>query len=96
MKLNQLLTLLAFAIIGFGVYDLLNTDSVSVGASGVLVPHGDVAALAEQIKAVTEGAFSPLQRASVEWAANFSWEASARKFLNVLDSVAGLDVDTHE
>jgi glycosyltransferase involved in cell wall biosynthesis len=61
-------------------------DSVSDGVSGVLVPHGDEAALARALVRVLGDAAlrRRLERGGVEWAARFTWEECARRSLEAL------------
>jgi len=55
-------------------------ESVRQGETGYLVPHGDAAALAEQMLALTAdpGLVARLGRAARAFAEGFSWEAAAR------------------
>jgi glycosyltransferase involved in cell wall biosynthesis len=61
-------------------------DSVLDGRTGYLVPHGDVAALADRMGALfaRPGLRDELGRHAREFAAGFSWDASARGVLEVL------------
>jgi glycosyltransferase involved in cell wall biosynthesis len=57
-------------------------ESVRDGVTGLLVPHGDEAALADALVGLLE---NPEQRlamgtAGVEWAARHTWDESASKF----------------
>jgi glycosyltransferase involved in cell wall biosynthesis len=61
-------------------------DSVEHDRTGYLVPHGDVAALADRLGALFGDASlrDELGRRARSFAAGFSWEASARGVLEVL------------
>jgi glycosyltransferase involved in cell wall biosynthesis len=66
-------------------------DSVQHGRTGFLVPHGDVAALADRIRALLE---NPAERERMgrearAFAETFSWDASAERMLEVLRAAAG-------
>lgn len=62
-------------------------DTIVPGETGVAVPHGDVAALAE---AMADAIRRPAEReereaAAVRWASGFSWDTAARETLAVLE-----------
>src|SRR5205823_2817531 len=66
-------------------------DSVRDGETGLLVPHGDVAALAAAIEGVLA---DPALRARLElegrrWAAGFTWERCAEEAYAVLEGTLG-------
>ncbi len=66
-------------------------DSVRDGVSGLLVPHGDISALAKAlVRVLTETDLrGRLERGGVEWAARFHWEGCAERSLAVLLSPLG-------
>jgi glycosyltransferase involved in cell wall biosynthesis len=66
-------------------------DSISVGKSGLLVPYGDVEALSLQLRNLIKDQNRRMELGSsaVEWAKNYSWEASALSFAEILKSVCG-------
>ncbi|MBI5709571.1 MAG: glycosyltransferase family 4 protein [Candidatus Eisenbacteria bacterium] len=68
-------------------------DSVRRDETGLLVPFGDDAALADALARVLEdGALrGRLERAGREWAARFSWPECARRSLDALLQGAGRD-----
>ncbi len=61
-------------------------DSVQEGVSGLLVPHGDVAALAGALVRVLrdDALRRRLERGGLDWAARYSWEECAERSLEVL------------
>lgn len=63
-------------------------EAVRDGETGLLVPHGDIAALAEKLALVLTDA--PLRQrlgaAAVQWANQFSWDDTARRALAVVES----------
>ncbi|HSG48080.1 MAG TPA: glycosyltransferase family 4 protein [Longimicrobiales bacterium] len=61
-------------------------DSVRDGITGFLVPHGDVDALARRVRMLLEDRElrDRLGRGALEFARDFSWEASARAMEGVL------------
>lgn len=66
-------------------------ESVRHGETGLLVPHGDVDALVEALRALIR---DPERRAAMSAAARsfaegYSWDASARRLEDVLDRVVG-------
>lgn len=65
-------------------------DTVRNGESGILVPYGDLDALADAVLRVIEdeGLRRRLSRNAVDWAATFTWENAARETLNVLSIAA--------
>lgn len=64
-------------------------DSIRDGETGLLVPHGDINALAEAIvKVLSDGKLrAKLSRNAIEWASNFSWDKTAEEFERVLQEV---------
>lgn len=62
-------------------------DSVLEGKSGWLVPCGDERAWSERLRTLLAHPeeLDALRESSIQWAANFSWEESARTFLRVLN-----------
>jgi glycosyltransferase involved in cell wall biosynthesis len=66
-------------------------DSVRDGVTGLLVPDGDVEALAEAIIRVLsdDGLREELSRNALEWARSFSWDKTAEEFLKVVEGVVG-------
>jgi glycosyltransferase involved in cell wall biosynthesis len=65
-------------------------DSVRDGATGFLVPHGDVAALADRVQSLLDDddLRRRLSRNAVEFAQGFSWDASAEAMEGVLRRAA--------
>jgi len=63
-------------------------DSIRHGETGVLVPPGDVEALAEAVTTllVDDGFREKLSRNALEWSRRFSWDRTAETFLNVVES----------
>ncbi|MFA6172228.1 MAG: glycosyltransferase family 4 protein [Kiritimatiellales bacterium] len=61
-------------------------DSISPGQSGLLIPCGDDAALAQAIRSLIEDAVrrNEMQRTAREWADRFSWDVSAQTFMEIL------------
>jgi glycosyltransferase involved in cell wall biosynthesis len=64
-------------------------DSVSDGATGILVPHGDIARLAT---AMNQLLANPVRREAMgvagrAWAATHDWQRSAETFLQVVDGL---------
>lgn len=66
-------------------------DSVRDGETGFLVPHGDVAALAERMVALlTDAALRQrMAAAGLTWAARFTWDRCASEAETVIRAVAG-------
>jgi glycosyltransferase involved in cell wall biosynthesis len=66
-------------------------DSVRDGVTGLLVPSGDVEALAKAIIGVLsdDGLKERLSRNALRWARGFSWDKSAEEFLKVIEGVVG-------
>ena len=64
-------------------------DSVRDGLTGLLVPSGDVEALAEAIIRVLsdDGLRERLSRNALEWARSFSWDKTAEEFLKIVGFV---------
>jgi glycosyltransferase involved in cell wall biosynthesis len=64
-------------------------DAVAHGTSGYLVPYGDVDAFADRICAVlaSRRLREELSQGAVEWAAQFTWDESARATLAVIGDV---------
>jgi glycosyltransferase involved in cell wall biosynthesis len=65
-------------------------DSILDGKTGLLVPFGDVDALAKTItKCLSESQLrGELSRSAVGWARQHSWDAAAKKFAETIDSVS--------
>jgi glycosyltransferase involved in cell wall biosynthesis len=66
-------------------------DSVRDGATGVLVAHGDVRRLADEIAGLIE---DPARREAMgsagrAWAASHDWQQSSERFLEVVGALAG-------
>ena len=61
-------------------------DSVRRDETGLLVPYGEDAALAEAIaRVLTDGALrARLERAGIEWAQRFTWPECAARSLDAL------------
>ncbi len=67
-------------------------ESVVHGRTGLLVPHGDVAALADALRslAVSRGRVETLGRAARDFAAGFTWERAAdRTEAHLAEAAAG-------
>ncbi len=66
-------------------------DSVLDGKTGLLFKYGDVRDLAEKLSRILTDASlrSRLIDGGREWAQNFSWNRTARKFSNLLEQVVG-------
>jgi len=64
-------------------------DSVRDGVTGLLVPSGDVEALAEAIIRVLsdDGLRERLSRNALGWARSFSWDKTAKEFLKIVGFV---------
>ncbi len=62
-------------------------DAVRDGMTGHLVPHGDVGAWAERIKAVLDDdtIFEELRRGALAWAKNFDWESRAEQMRLIIE-----------
>jgi len=73
--------------VGYDVAGL--RDSVRDGVTGLLVPSGDVEALAEAIVRVLldDGLREGLRRNALEWARSFSWDKTAEELLKVIEGV---------
>lgn len=65
-------------------------ESVVNGETGILVQHGDVAAWADAIRSIcdTPDLVSRLGRAAVDYAAQFTWDETAKQTQDLLYSVA--------
>lgn len=61
-------------------------DSVRDGETGILVPHGDTGALAKKVvQILTDQALrQTLTENAIEWAKNFGWNKSSKKFIEVI------------
>jgi len=68
-------------------------DSVRHEKSGLHVPHGDIAALAEAMERLMDdrALHSRLVAGAKQWAATFSWDNAAREMLGELERAAGRD-----
>lgn len=66
-------------------------ESVVDGTTGLLVPHGDLAALADAIARIASdpGMRDRLGAGAAEFSKGYSWEASAHAVLELLQAVAG-------
>jgi glycosyltransferase involved in cell wall biosynthesis len=66
-------------------------DAVVDGETGLLVPYGDVEALAGKLTEVlgNETMRRNLSKHALEWAAKFSWDNSADGLLKEIAKVAG-------
>ncbi|MGH7556275.1 MAG: glycosyltransferase family 4 protein [Gemmatimonadota bacterium] len=66
-------------------------ETVVDGETGLVVPHGDVGALADAMERAIDRPEerAALEAAAVERARQFSWDAAAERTLEVLASVAG-------
>lgn len=64
-------------------------DSIVDGETGLLVPYGDVEALANAIIKVSsdEGLREKLSRNAIEWAKQFSWKKTAEEFLKIVEGI---------
>jgi len=62
-------------------------EAVRDGETGLLVPHGDIAALAEKLALVlTDTALRQrLSAAAIQWARRFNWDETARRALDVVE-----------
>ncbi|OPL18163.1 MAG: hypothetical protein AVO35_06570 [Candidatus Aegiribacteria sp. MLS_C] len=65
-------------------------DSVRNGETGILVPHGDLEALAEAMGRIASDSElrSDLGAKGKEWAGNFDWDSTARRMLQVMEETA--------
>ncbi len=75
--------------IGYRIVGL--RDSIRHGRTGILVPAGDIEALADaSVKVLSDGALrGSLGSQASQHAACFSWDASAAAFLRLLERVTG-------
>ena len=73
-------------------------DSVQDGRTGFLVPHGDVESLTRRIVQLIhdEDLRRQMGRNAVEFAREFSWEATARRVEAVLESARSIALDRPE
>lgn len=64
-------------------------DSIAGGESGLLVPHGDVGALADAIVSllVDEDLNRKLSAGAVEWARRFSWDEAALRTRDLIEAI---------
>jgi glycosyltransferase involved in cell wall biosynthesis len=62
-------------------------DSLKDGVTGSLYPYGNVEALSEKLERIlTDDEFrSKLESGALDWAANFSWDKAAERFMEVVD-----------
>src|SRR5262249_9593655 len=67
-------------------------DAVRDGETGLLVPAGNVAALAAAMGRVLEDTTlrERLGRAAIDWAARFTWDAAADAISGLIDAARGL------
>ena len=65
-------------------------DSIIEGETGLLVPFGDIDALADGIMRVLsdDGLREELSRNAIKWAKRFSWERAAEEFFNIVEKVS--------
>ncbi|MFI5365871.1 MAG: glycosyltransferase family 4 protein [Candidatus Binatia bacterium] len=65
-------------------------DAVRDGATGFLIPHGDVDAWARRmLQMLTDAALRQrMSAAAQQWAAQFSWDAAAQKMLQSIEAAA--------
>jgi glycosyltransferase involved in cell wall biosynthesis len=63
-------------------------DSVRNNVTGVLVPFGDIERLSEEIIILLEndGLRKNLASKALEWSRHFSWDHTAREFMNIIKS----------
>lgn len=61
-------------------------DSVNEGKSGLLYEYGNISSLSEKLRSILKDKelFLNLQKGSVEWANEFSWEKSAKEMENLI------------
>jgi len=66
-------------------------ESVRDGETGILVPHGDIDALADRVSRLLENAElrETMGTAARAWARQFSWEEMARRSLRFLERASG-------
>jgi len=78
-------------VIAFNVPGL--RDSIINGETGLLVPYGDVKALANAIiKVLSEDELrAKLSKNAIKWAEKFSWEKTAKEFEKILEKVFNND-----
>ena len=64
-------------------------DSIRHGETGILVPPGDVEALAEAVTTLLadDGFREKLSRNALEWSRRFSWDKTARDFITIVKGV---------
>jgi len=64
-------------------------DSIRHGETGILVPSGDVEALAEAVATLLtdDGFREKLSKNALEWSRQFSWDRSAEEFKELLKGV---------
>lgn len=62
-------------------------DSLRDGVSGLLYPYGDIDALSDRLERIlSDDAFrAKLESGALEWAANFSWDKAAERFMTVVE-----------
>lgn len=65
-------------------------DSVRDGETGVLVPHGDIEALASRMGGLADDPDerSRLGENGLEWAGSFDWDITARRMLEIMERTA--------
>jgi len=66
-------------------------DSVRDGETGLLVPHGDEAALADALQRVLSDRElrGRLAERALPWARSFDWDATARRMMSIMQDAAG-------
>jgi glycosyltransferase involved in cell wall biosynthesis len=74
-------------VIAFNVPGL--RDSIINGETGLLVPYGDIKALANAIiKVLSEDELrAKLSKNAIKWAEKFSWEKTAKEFEKILEKI---------
>lgn len=67
-------------------------DSVRDGVTGILVPHGDLEALAGQMASLAgdDAKRSDLGERAIQWARGFNWDHTAEKMLGIMEETASV------